>query len=158
MGAGKKATEWTAAAHAVRAFCARPAGPLLERATCVVFEGVPTYPTPSRCWEVVDKLKVRPRLAPCPRSLACHRHLLTRRPHLRAWVAARAYAASMRSTGTFLPPAACLPACLPQVKQFYTAPTLIRSLMRFGDEPVKAYERSSLRILGSVGEPINPEA
>ncbi|EFN51239.1 hypothetical protein CHLNCDRAFT_56405 [Chlorella variabilis] len=68
-------------------------GPLLERATCVVFEGVPTYPTPSRCWEVVDKLKV---------------------------------------------------------KQFYTAPTLIRSLMRFGDEPVKAYERSSLRILGSV--------
>ena len=31
------------------------AGPLLQRATSLVFEGVPTYPTPSRCWEVVDK-------------------------------------------------------------------------------------------------------
>lgn len=50
-----------------------------------------------------------------------------------------------------------LPACL-QVKQFYTAPTLIRSLMRFGDDYVARCDRSSLRILGSVGEPINPEA
>jgi len=40
----------------------------------------------------------------------------------------------------------------------YTAPTAIRSLMRAGEEPVKATSRSSLRILGSVGEPINPEA
>ncbi|PRW33545.1 acetyl-coenzyme A chloroplastic glyoxysomal isoform X1 isoform B [Chlorella sorokiniana] len=70
-------------------------GPLLQRATSLVFEGVPTYPTPSRCWEV---------------------------------------------------------------KQFYTAPTLIRSLMRFGDDYVARCDRSSLRILGSVGEPINPEA
>ena len=45
-----------------------------------------------------------------------------------------------------------------QVNQFYTAPTAIRALMQGGDEPVKSTSRSSLRILGSVGEPINPEA
>ena len=45
-----------------------------------------------------------------------------------------------------------------QVNIFYTAPTAIRALMAVGDEPVKATSRSSLRILGSVGEPINPEA
>ncbi|KAI7846128.1 hypothetical protein COHA_000389 [Chlorella ohadii] len=76
-------------------------GPLLNRATQVVFEGVPTYPNPDRCWEVIDKY---------------------------------------------------------QVKQFYTAPTAIRSLMRSGDDWVKKHSRASLRVLGSVGEPINPEA
>ncbi len=45
-----------------------------------------------------------------------------------------------------------------KVNIFYTAPTAIRALMRVGDEPVKKYDRSSLRLLGSVGEPINPEA
>lgn len=45
-----------------------------------------------------------------------------------------------------------------QVNQFYTAPTAIRALMQGGDEPVKRTSRSSLRILGTVGEPINPEA
>ena len=45
-----------------------------------------------------------------------------------------------------------------QVNIFYTAPTAIRSLMGAGDEPVKRTSRKSLRILGSVGEPINPEA
>ena len=45
-----------------------------------------------------------------------------------------------------------------QVSIFYTAPTAIRSLMRAGEGPVKATSRKSLRILGSVGEPINPEA
>ena len=45
-----------------------------------------------------------------------------------------------------------------KVNIFYTAPTAIRALMREGDAPVKAYDRSSLRLLGSVGEPINPEA
>jgi acetyl-CoA synthetase len=45
-----------------------------------------------------------------------------------------------------------------QVNIFYTAPTAIRALMREGDEPVKKANRQSLRILGSVGEPINPEA
>ena len=45
-----------------------------------------------------------------------------------------------------------------QVNQFYTAPTAIRALMAQGDAPVKATSRASLRILGSVGEPINPEA
>ena len=45
-----------------------------------------------------------------------------------------------------------------QVTLFYTAPTAIRALMREGDEPVKRTSRASLRLLGSVGEPINPEA
>jgi len=45
-----------------------------------------------------------------------------------------------------------------QVNIFYTAPTAIRALMREGEEPVKKADRSSLRLLGSVGEPINPEA
>ena len=45
-----------------------------------------------------------------------------------------------------------------QVNTFYTAPTAIRALMREGDEPVTKTSRSSLRLLGSVGEPINPEA
>lgn len=45
-----------------------------------------------------------------------------------------------------------------QVNILYTAPTAIRSLMGFGDEPVKKYDLSSLKVLGSVGEPINEEA
>jgi acetyl-CoA synthetase len=45
-----------------------------------------------------------------------------------------------------------------QVNTFYTAPTAIRALMREGDEPVRKHDRSSLRLLGTVGEPINPEA
>ncbi|AXO60730.1 acetate--CoA ligase [Ectopseudomonas oleovorans] len=45
-----------------------------------------------------------------------------------------------------------------QVNTFYTAPTALRALMREGEAPVKATSRSSLRLLGSVGEPINPEA
>ncbi len=45
-----------------------------------------------------------------------------------------------------------------QVQIFYTAPTAIRALMREGEAPVKATSRKSLRLLGSVGEPINPEA
>jgi len=45
-----------------------------------------------------------------------------------------------------------------QVNTFYTAPTAIRALHAVGDEPVKRYSRASLRLLGSVGEPINPEA
>lgn len=45
-----------------------------------------------------------------------------------------------------------------KVTKFYTAPTLIRAMMRYGDEPVKKHNLKSLKILGSVGEPINPEA
>ncbi len=45
-----------------------------------------------------------------------------------------------------------------KVNVFYTAPTVIRALMREGEEPVKKHDLSSLRLLGSVGEPINPEA
>ncbi|KCZ53774.1 acetyl-CoA synthetase [Hyphomonas beringensis] len=45
-----------------------------------------------------------------------------------------------------------------KVSLFYTAPTAIRALMREGEEPVRATSRSSLRVLGTVGEPINPEA
>jgi len=76
-------------------------GPLANGATTLMFEGIPTYPTISRFWEVIDK----------------HR-----------------------------------------VNIFYTAPTAIRSLMGAGEAPVQATSRKSLRILGSVGEPINPEA
>ena len=76
-------------------------GPLLERATTVMFEGVPTYPDAGRCWAICEKHKVN---------------------------------------------------------QFYTAPTAVRALMKAGDEYVTKYDRSSIRILGSVGEPINPEA
>ena len=76
-------------------------GPLANGATTLMFEGVPTYPSISRFWDVVDK-------------------------H--------------------------------QVNIFYTAPTAIRSLMGAGEEPVKKTSRKSLRLLGSVGEPINPEA
>ncbi len=45
-----------------------------------------------------------------------------------------------------------------QVNIYYTAPTAIRALMREGDEPVKKTSRKSIRLLGTVGEPINPEA
>ena len=76
-------------------------GPLANGATTLMFEGVPTYPSLSRFWEVVDKHKV---------------------------------------------------------SIFYTAPTAIRSLMGAGDAPVKKTSRASLRVLGTVGEPINPEA
>jgi acetyl-CoA synthetase len=44
-----------------------------------------------------------------------------------------------------------------QASIFYTAPTALRALLRLGDEPVKKYKRDSIRILGTVGEPINPE-
>ena len=76
-------------------------GPLSQGATTLMFEGIPTYPTPSRFWEVVQKHKVN---------------------------------------------------------ILYTAPTAIRSLMSFGTEPLNGIDLSSLRVLGSVGEPINEEA
>jgi len=76
-------------------------GPMLNGASQVIFEGVPSYPDAGRCWDVVDKYKV---------------------------------------------------------SAFYTAPTAIRALMREGDSFVKRTSRKSLRILGTVGEPINPEA
>lgn len=44
------------------------------------------------------------------------------------------------------------------VSKFYTAPTAIRALMKHGEEPIKKYSRKSLQVLGTVGEPINPEA
>lgn len=76
-------------------------GPLLNGATQVFFEGIPTYPDAGRFWDVVDH-----------------------------W----------------------------GVTQFYTAPTAIRALMARGDAFVTRADRSSLRLLGTVGEPINPEA
>ena len=76
-------------------------GPLSNGATTLMFEGVPTYPDSSRCWEICDKHNVN---------------------------------------------------------IFYTAPTALRALMREGNEPVKKTSRKSIRLLGSVGEPINPEA
>jgi acetyl-CoA synthetase len=44
------------------------------------------------------------------------------------------------------------------VTQFYTAPTVVRALARAGEAPVRAADVSSLRVIASVGEPINPEA
>ena len=76
-------------------------GPLANGATTLLFEGIPTYPDASRCWQVVDKHKVN---------------------------------------------------------IFYTAPTALRALMGQGDEFVTGTSRTSLRTLGTVGEPINPEA
>ncbi|MGH1486947.1 MAG: acetate--CoA ligase [Cellvibrionaceae bacterium] len=76
-------------------------GPLVNGAITLMFEGVPTYPDASRCWDVVDKHNVA---------------------------------------------------------SFYTAPTALRALMGAGDDWVTKTSRKSLRILGTVGEPINPEA
>ncbi|MHA1671128.1 MAG: acetate--CoA ligase [Promethearchaeota archaeon] len=76
-------------------------GPLANGATTLMYEGVPTFPSNDRFWDIIERHKVT---------------------------------------------------------QFYTAPTAIRALMRYGDEPVNKHDLSSLRILGTVGEPINPEA
>jgi acetyl-CoA synthetase len=76
-------------------------GPLMMRATSVMFDGVPNYPDFGRFWETVDRLGVT---------------------------------------------------------IFYTAPTAIRALEREGDEWVTRHSRQSLRLLGTVGEPINPNA
>ncbi|BDD12217.1 acetyl-coenzyme A synthetase (plasmid) [Fulvitalea axinellae] len=76
-------------------------GPLLNGATTMMFEGVPTWPDPGRFWQVVDKYGVN---------------------------------------------------------QFYTAPTAIRSLMAHKIDHVLSYSLDSLRVIGSVGEPINAEA
>ncbi len=76
-------------------------GPLLNGATTIMFEGVPTYPDAGRFWSLIDKHKVN---------------------------------------------------------IFYTAPTAIRSLQAFGEDVFKDKDLSSLKVLGSVGEPINEEA
>jgi len=76
-------------------------GPMMNGATQVVFEGVPTFPDAGRLWAVCAKYKVT---------------------------------------------------------ALYTAPTALRSLMRSGDRFVEMHDLSSLRLLGTVGEPINPEA
>ena len=76
-------------------------GPLSNGATTLMFEGIPTYPSFSRFWEIVDKHKVN---------------------------------------------------------IFYTAPTALRALMAQGDAPLESTSRKSIRVLGTVGEPINPEA
>jgi len=75
-------------------------GPLCNGATSVLFEGIPSYPSPDRFWSVVEKYKVN---------------------------------------------------------IFYTAPTALRAIAREGDDWVKKHDLSSLRVLGTVGEPINPE-
>ncbi len=76
-------------------------GPLLNGATTVIFEGVPSYPDHSRFWEVIEKHKVT---------------------------------------------------------QFYTAPTAIRALAKESTEYVQKFALESLKVIGSVGEPINEEA
>ena len=78
-----------------------PTVPMMNGATGIMFEGIPTYPAADRFWSIVEKYKAT---------------------------------------------------------IFYTAPTAIRSLMRFGEELPAKHDLSSLRLLGTVGEPINPEA
>jgi acetyl-CoA synthetase len=75
-------------------------GPLLNGATTVMFESIPTWPDPGRYWRMVDDLGIN---------------------------------------------------------IFYTAPTALRAIAQAGDDFVKRHRRTSLRVLGSVGEPINPE-
>jgi len=76
-------------------------GPLLNGATTLMFEGIPTFPDAGRFWDICDKYGVN---------------------------------------------------------QFYTAPTAIRALMACGDEFVDSADLSTLKVIGSVGEPINAEA
>jgi len=76
-------------------------GPLLNGATTVMFEGVPSFPNYSRFWKIIEKHKIN---------------------------------------------------------QFYTAPTAIRALAKQGNEFVKPHDLSSLKVIGTVGEPINEEA
>ena len=76
-------------------------GPLLNGATTVMFEGVPSFPNYSRFWKVIEKHKIN---------------------------------------------------------QFYTAPTAIRALAKQGKEFIKPHDLSSLKVIGTVGEPINEEA
>ena len=76
-------------------------GPLANRTTGVMYEGVPNYPNPERWWQIIERYKV---------------------------------------------------------DILYTAPTAIRSHMKWGPEHAQKHDLSSLRLLGSVGEPINPEA
>ena len=76
-------------------------GPLLRGAKTVMFEGVPTYPDPSRFWKIIDKHSVN---------------------------------------------------------QFYTAPTAIRALQSYGDKYLEGASLNTLKVIGSVGEPINEEA
>jgi acetyl-CoA synthetase len=74
-------------------------GPLTNGATSLMFEGIPTYPTPERFWQIIDQHNVN---------------------------------------------------------IFYTAPTALRSLISYGNAPLESSHRRSLRLLGSVGEPIDP--
>jgi acetyl-CoA synthetase len=76
-------------------------GPLLNGATTVMFEGVPSFPNYSRFWKIIEKHKIN---------------------------------------------------------QFYTAPTAIRALAKQGNEFIKPHDLSSLKVIGTVGEPINEEA
>ena len=156
-------------------------GPLLCGAQTVIFDGVPNHPTPARCWQIVEKYRVRCPSSLCaqpkalltcgtcmlPRSIApiwcsaqqlsrCHCQLgaVLPRGSLRCakpvlWVGCQG--AEVKAVAKFLSVAR-------QVRQFYTAPTLVRALEAQDDHFVTDHNRSSLRILGTVGEPINPRA
>lgn len=125
-------------------------GPMLRGATVVVFGSTPAYPDPGRCWRIVEKYRVRHGEGGL------------------GWQAAddeRAPPASrlegLRGPGgwsTHLSPPCPRHDPSLQVRQFFTAPTLIRALMQHGDGWVTKHDRSSLRMLGTAGEPINPHA
>lgn len=145
------------------------AGPMVNGATQVLFEGVPTYPDAGRAWDIVDKYKVRCSSSASSESLHCQRgcHCMPRREdcsmsglarHLlelrKAWLAMRAFQRLSRLQERLR----LIRKWILQVTLLYTAPTAIRALQSFGDSYVTKYSRKSLRILGTVGEPINPEA
>ena len=77
-------------------------------------------------------------------------------PDLLAWAAFPTAAEAHPALSALAPPLRAHAPLLPQVSIFYTAPTAIRALHAKGDSFVTKHSRKSLRLLGSVGEPINP--
>lgn len=107
-------------------------GPLANGATTVMFESTPLYPDHGRYWDLVQRHRVTQ-----VRTSVC------RCARLRASPCGR---------GPHAPATACA-----AVPQLYTAPTAIRALMRHDPSIIRRFDLSSLRVLGTVGEPINPE-
>jgi len=117
-------------------------GPLANGTTTVMFESTPLYPNASRCVKQKAPGKRTPPHRLSARAVITYLPLLLLLQHLHTHHIFRYWDLVERH----------------KVTQFYTAPTAIRTLMKFGDDPVKAHNLSTLRVLGSVGEPINPEA
>lgn len=133
-----------------------------------MLEGLPTHPDPGRVWQIVDKHKARRSELSRMRSEAEPPDLAACLPGWEAIAALLRCCLRSLLRCAFRPDAhaAALHSQIPrpirghtvQVSILYTAPTLVRSLMQQGDAHVTRSSRASLRLLGSVGEPISPEA